>query len=148
MTDLETRVALLEAGVSEVLTALMRIEEKVNAKATREQVADLIEQLAEVRGRVTDDAQHVADAGRHHRRPGRTGCVNPGRGVRHRAPDWARSEHAAGGHMTADQFAAGIGALIAQADDDGLSVIDQIEVLDRIVKAMKDALTSGAAEDE
>ena len=53
MTDLETRVALLEAGVSEVLTALMRIEDKVNAKATREQVADLIEQLAEVRGRVT-----------------------------------------------------------------------------------------------
>ena len=50
--------------------------------------------------------------------------------------------------MTADQFAAGIETLIAQADDDGLSVIDQIEVLDRIVKAMKDALTSPAAEDQ
>jgi hypothetical protein len=53
---------------------------------------------------------------------------------------------AATANRTADQFAPRIEALIAQADDDGLSVIDQIEVLDRIVKAMKDALTSDAAE--
>ena len=50
--------------------------------------------------------------------------------------------------MTPDQFAAGIEALIAQADDAGLSVIDQIEVLDRIVRAMKDALTSDEAEED
>jgi hypothetical protein len=46
------------------------------------------------------------------------------------------------GLVTADQFAARIEALIAEADDDGLSVVDQIEVLDRIVKAMKDAAES------
>ena len=49
--------------------------------------------------------------------------------------------------MTADQFAAGIEALIVQADDDGLSVIEQIEILDRIVKAMKVALASDSEED-
>src|ERR1700722_19679375 len=49
MTDLEPRVARLEASVSEIQTTLTRIEEKVNAKATREQVADLTVQLAEIR---------------------------------------------------------------------------------------------------
>jgi hypothetical protein len=48
--------------------------------------------------------------------------------------------------MTADQFAARVEALVAEADDAGLSVLGQIEVLDRIVKAMKDALASDAAD--
>jgi hypothetical protein len=53
MSDLEPRVARLEASVSEIQTTLTRIEEKVNAKATREQVADLTVQLAEIRERLT-----------------------------------------------------------------------------------------------
>jgi hypothetical protein len=42
--------------------------------------------------------------------------------------------------MTADEFAALIELVLARADDGGLPVELQIEVLERIAKAMKDAL--------
>jgi hypothetical protein len=44
--------------------------------------------------------------------------------------------------VTADEFAALIEVVLAQADDGGLPVEEQIEVLERIAKAMKDALGS------
>lgn len=43
--------------------------------------------------------------------------------------------------MTPDQFASHIEAVLAEADDGGLSIEEQIAVLERIVEAMRDALT-------
>jgi tetrahydromethanopterin S-methyltransferase subunit B len=42
--------------------------------------------------------------------------------------------------MTADEFAALIEVLLAQADNGGLPIEEQIEVLERIVKAMRESL--------
>jgi hypothetical protein len=44
--------------------------------------------------------------------------------------------------MTAEQFAALIEAIIAEANDRGMPIEEQIEVLERIAKAMRDALGS------
>jgi hypothetical protein len=43
--------------------------------------------------------------------------------------------------MTDEEFATMIQAALADADDGGLSVEVQIEVLDQVVQAMRDALT-------
>lgn len=42
--------------------------------------------------------------------------------------------------MTAEQLAALIEALLVEADNGGISVEEQIEILERIAKAMKDGL--------
>jgi hypothetical protein len=42
--------------------------------------------------------------------------------------------------MTADEFAALIEVLLVQADNGGLPVEEQIEVLERIAKAMRESL--------
>lgn len=43
--------------------------------------------------------------------------------------------------MTPDEFAALVEVVLAKADDEGLPIEEQIEILERITEAMREALT-------